>query len=185
MKNFATFLLLLSASSASSAMDESLKHIGSNNCSKDTLPVIYFPHSFVVYIGNCKDREDVEKIYGEQFPLNTPFFQVSFRNIQKDMSLFPMYIAYKLVKNKKEGDNLSLTLNKKSSTFLCAQVEEGGMRRQNSEFQDFVTIGYKRFLQSANCLVDGEDSLIAFGVIKRKGSCIEHGQNGTKESLPE
>jgi len=161
-----------------------------------TQPLIYFPGTQVVYIGDCETRTHLETIFNEKFPFNTVFFNVDFKNIelpqtwkeivlswvglQNRYNTLPQFVPYECIKDRREEDSLSLKLFDKEYTFLCRQKASKGYRE--STFEDMVTDGYQNFLNNANCLHEGKQSLFDAEVLEKRDSLTQHGKNCTPDA---
>lgn len=155
-----------------------------------TKSIISLAGNQVVYIGKEKVRKDLERIYKKEFSLNTIFFPIAFKNVQRTW-LFglmsyelecPEYIDYESIGRCRENDILELTLHGKKERFICNQQQAKTFSRR--DFQDIVGIYYQNFVHRANCLMDGEESLIDAQVIKKNPyNVLDHGQNGNPKIL--
>ena len=179
------FSLLLISSFAAMAVDEE------NVLSIDTEITPYFHISIngnPLYIGDSKDKENLEKAYGKQFPLNTIFFQIQYKEYSDELGQLPDCVTYDDIKDKKEGDSIKLTVGGKPYTLVCQHKGRKNWYGE-MEFQAIVAGQIGRFKERANWLVEStfgdndgasEKSLADAGVINlndRWGTSRGHGEN--------
>lgn len=137
----------------------------------------------ICYLGNEPARIRIERVYGKEFPLNTIFVPVRFRDLalkdpQQDD---PEFVPYETLVNAQEGTVLTLHIYKQSYTVLCKQQRRDSLRPENS-FQGLLTAKMEDFKKYPNCSIEGERSLWQANVIKKISrlsdrTAIGHGNN--------
>ena len=176
------FLLIIFIAQAACAMEEK---------TASAKPIIYFTSHDVVYLGNCKERAVAQEVFNEKFPLNTLFFYIKFVNSPKTKfeklthlldlefsfkEIFPEFIPYDYIKDKKEGDAITLKLQGKLHSFICQQL--GARSYRQSKFEDMIALGIKDFKQTPNFIIGGEEVLFEEKIVKKNEFRLtEHGEN--------
>jgi hypothetical protein len=84
-----------------------------------------------VYMGAGADRAEIEKIYGRTFPINTIFVPIQIKEgldaeTLEGHSFGVDLIPYDYIATKKEGETITLPLNRKNYTLRCKQIGNKG-----------------------------------------------------------
>ncbi len=191
MKSFYFLNILIVVTTLSCAMDQQKVD--------NSEPTIFFPSNQVVYIGACEMRKKLTVIFQQEFPLNTPFFNIELKNFKILKSVteirwcdigeaifkaLPEYVPHQYIKNGTEGSILTLTLHGTPYNFRCSQKAAPCYRML--PFEKMLHMSYAKFLNKANCLPDGTASLLNEKVITiDKCGFIQHGKdcvNDAKEN---
>lgn len=162
----------------------------------DTEPIISFPSNQVVYIGMGPKRDQLEKIFNDQFPACTSFFNIEFKNFKIRKSIMeidwtdideeifhdlPDYIPHEYIKNCTEGCGVELELYGKKYIFKCCQ--KVALCYTRLSFETVMRTSYTKFLNKANCLAEGTWWLFHEKVIiADNNKFIQHGLHCASEA---
>lgn len=141
---------------------EDTNNLHTNN--KKYVPTIYIgDQTYFLYIGISKTRDTIEKTLGQKFLLNEPFVIVRYRNcpINYIEQPYPDYMPYSILRNLKENDPVTFTIDDEKTTFFAKQFST-----ENIRFEDKIAQGLKKFKQKASFLKEGQESLLKAHIIK-------------------
>lgn len=187
--NHRLFALLIGISSSVVAMEEAAPAIGATAGPELQL---HLQEAIPAYIGMGQVRDQLEQTYGKKFPLNEPFFRITFANSAHfgfhgpdfnpcndrpgtpSMRILPGYIPFSYISETQDNDKLTLSLHGKDHIVRCKQ---GGSSRFEQVRGRFFTL----FLTRLELLGDNE-SLLREKVITEKRDAsgtttISHGPN--------
>jgi hypothetical protein len=93
---------------------------------------------------------------------------------------FPGYLPYRLLKDKKEGDTLTLSMHGKS--FVLRLVQSQYRYSPYGKFEDILRDLKNAFVKRPNYVTIAKANLLAKGILVKKDSgIIHHGPNGFQE----
>src|SRR5271155_1854027 len=119
------------------------------------------------YIGESTLRDEIEKIYGKKFTLDTIFIGIKFgKNMEfreENSGFVPKFIPYEYIHKLQENECFELTINSKIYNVCCKQKAEENMYEKSS-FEDVMAHLIKNFKSNKNWICEGEESLIKAGI---------------------
>ncbi|GEM_PF-3955214 len=132
-------------------------------------PSIYISGNQIIYIGKSKTRDNLERIYGKEFPLDTVFVNIGFQNVEPQE--LPQVIPYSLIYENnqrqeiEEGHSLTLSINGKAMQVTCKQRNAPYAPKQ--KFEHVTSHLATNFLSRPHWLIEdeSEQSLIEAGII--------------------
>lgn len=162
------------------------------------------------YLATGATRERLEKAWGKKFPTNAIFFKLLFRNYKlhglsralsayekeaepsffqkigitaaKNKVRIPEFASYDDIKDWKDGQNVTITIEGTPYAFLCQQVEDDEDRKKWAPFEDCLAFTFQSFRNHANFFIEDAAELIENEIIKviptSYGAVSTHGPKG-------